>query len=95
MVFLVSLIAHFVFILINYNVTSNLKFSQYSHEIFQDKNCVDDFTIKLYSRFIPIMDSARSSVNSAIMFSTLIIVSQFIFLITSYLQINKLNYKEE
>ena len=37
MVFLVSLIAHFVFILINYNVTSNLKFSQYSHEIFQAK----------------------------------------------------------
>lgn len=93
--FVIMALSYFIFIGVNSNSASNLQLTDTFHEVFGSPECVDDFTVDVYERFVPSIDSARKYLRNANLLMGLILLSQLVFFVFAFYKISKTDFYDD
>jgi len=91
----ISFICYLGFISVNIQSSSNLTFSEKFHEIFSSNQCVNDYTIDLFKKFIPSLDVAKTNLNKSIYFCIFIFAMEIFFYLYSCCTVRNPEFYQE
>lgn len=93
--FVIMALCYFIFIGVNASSASNLQLTDTFHSVFETTDCVDEFTIDLYDRFIPSIDKAKKYLKSSSLLMGFVLLSQLVFFIFSFWKISKTDFYDD